>query len=197
LINGGALIELDNGWRLATTRIAGDDVAEVILNGVPANREELRGYGFCEEIVAYKRRWFVVLDDAATVLPRMLAHRKPVRDLTASRSREPKNGMSSRFGRGMIGLKGWAVATAYRPEMESERTMAIRATTIEIDPQTAEALANYAASLGLTVQDYLKKHFTDANGANGIEDPDRWLDELSQGLPELPPLLRDFSTKDI
>lgn len=75
--------------------------------------------------------------------------------------------------------------------------MAAPATTIEVDPQTAEALANYAASLGLTVQDYLKKHFADANGANGIEDPDRWLDELAQGLPELPPLPRDFSTKDI
>lgn len=70
-------------------------------------------------------------------------------------------------------------------------------TTIEVDPQTAEALANYAASLGLSVQDYLKKHFGDANGANLIDDPDRWLDELVQDLPELPPLPIDFSTKDL
>lgn len=84
LITGGAIIELDNGWRLATARIAGDDVAELILNGVAANREELRYYGLSEEIIGYKRRWFVVLDDAGAVLPRLLTRRKPVRDLTAT-----------------------------------------------------------------------------------------------------------------
>ena len=82
LLSGGAVIELDNGWWLATSRIAGDDVAELILNGVPANREELRGYGLCEEIVSHKRRWFVVLEDALEVLPALLSKRKPIRDTT-------------------------------------------------------------------------------------------------------------------
>jgi hypothetical protein len=110
LLAGGAVIELDNGWpltrqserrsgialrsvprsgmrrvkgwQLTTARIAGDDVVEGVLNGVPANRAELDGYGLSEEIISYKRRWFVVLDEATTVLPHVLARRKAVRDVT-------------------------------------------------------------------------------------------------------------------
>jgi hypothetical protein len=79
------LIELDNGWQLTTTRIAGDEVVEVILNGVPANRAELEGYGLSEEILSYKRRWFVVRADAAPVVSDLPAQRRPVRDRTANR----------------------------------------------------------------------------------------------------------------
>ena len=85
LLVGGAIIELDHGWRLTTARIAGDEVVEVVLNGVPANRSELEAYGLSEEIISYKRRWFVVLDNSATVLPSLLAKRRPVRD-TAQRA---------------------------------------------------------------------------------------------------------------
>ncbi len=84
LLAGGSVIELDNGWRLTTARIAGDHVLELVLNGVPANREELFGYGLSEEIIHYKRRWFIVKDEAGKMLPRLLAHRKPIRDLTAA-----------------------------------------------------------------------------------------------------------------
>lgn len=84
LLSGGALIELDNGWRLTAARIAGDEVLELVLNGVPASREELERYGFSEEIINYKRRWFVLSDEAATTLPNLLAKRKPIRDLTAA-----------------------------------------------------------------------------------------------------------------
>jgi len=83
LLAGGSIIELDNGRRLTTARIAGDGVLELVLNGVPANREELLGYGLSEEIIYYKRRWFVVRDDAGDMLRRLLMHRKPVKDLTA------------------------------------------------------------------------------------------------------------------
>lgn len=89
LLRGGAIIELDNGWRLMTARLAGDDVIELVLNGVPANREELSRYGLSEEIVYYKRRWFVVTDDAPAVLPGLLTHRRPVRDLAAADSPGP------------------------------------------------------------------------------------------------------------
>jgi hypothetical protein len=82
LVASGSLIELDNGWRLTTARIAGDEVLELVLNGVPANREELLSYGLSEEIIYFKRRWFVLLDDGNAVLSRLLAHRKPVRDMT-------------------------------------------------------------------------------------------------------------------
>jgi hypothetical protein len=84
LVTGGSVIELDNGWRLTTARIAGDNVLELVLNGVPANREELLRYRLSEEIVHFKRRWFVTNDDVGDVLPSLLANRKPVRDITAT-----------------------------------------------------------------------------------------------------------------
>ena len=70
-------------------------------------------------------------------------------------------------------------------------------TPIELDPKTAKALADLAASSGLTVQDYLRKHFAPTHDAHAVGDADRWLDELTEGLPELPPLPQDFSTKDV
>lgn len=82
LVIGGSLIELDNGWRLMMARIAGDEVLELVLNGVAANRDELLGYGLSEEIFHYKRRWFVVHEYADDVLSRLLAQRKPIKDLT-------------------------------------------------------------------------------------------------------------------
>jgi hypothetical protein len=95
LVVGGSLIELDNGWRLTTARIAGDRVLELLLNGVAANRDELLGYGFAEEIIHYKRRWFVVQENADDVLSSLLAQRKPIKDLTncdetRSESTEPR-----------------------------------------------------------------------------------------------------------
>jgi hypothetical protein len=82
LVIGGSLIELDNGWRLTMARIAGDEVLELVLNGVAANRDELLGYGLSEEILYYKRRWFVVHQYAEDVLSRLLTQRKPIKDLT-------------------------------------------------------------------------------------------------------------------
>ncbi|MEX2171082.1 MAG: strawberry notch family protein [Pirellulales bacterium] len=81
LLTGGSLIELDNGWRLIMARITGDDVLELVLNGVAANREELTGYGLSEEIHRFKRRWFVLTRDAMSVLQQLLEHRKAIRDL--------------------------------------------------------------------------------------------------------------------
>jgi hypothetical protein len=51
LVTSGSLIELDNGWRLTSGRIAGDEVLELVLNCVPANRDELLRYGFSEEVI--------------------------------------------------------------------------------------------------------------------------------------------------
>jgi hypothetical protein len=79
LLAGGSLIELDNGWRLTTARIAGDQVVELMLNGVPANRDELLGHGLSEEIIHYKRRWFAVQEDAGEMLSRLLDRRKAVK----------------------------------------------------------------------------------------------------------------------
>src|SRR5262249_45542068 len=84
LLLGGALIELDNGWRLTTARVSGHDVVELLLNGVPVHRDELLGYGLAEEIIHYKRRWFATFDDASTVLSRLLKHHRPIKDLAVA-----------------------------------------------------------------------------------------------------------------
>ncbi len=51
---------------------------------MPANRAELERYGLSEEIISYKRRWFVVSQDAPVVLPSLLAQRRPIRDMTVT-----------------------------------------------------------------------------------------------------------------
>ena len=91
LLDGGGIIELDNGWRLTRSRLAGDEIVELVLNGVPANRDELTRYGFAEEIVHFKRRWFVVTDEALDVLVRLVAKRRPVRDTTAGDDADSRN----------------------------------------------------------------------------------------------------------
>jgi hypothetical protein len=91
LLIGGSVMELDNGWQLTTARIAGDYVLELVLNGVAANRNELVAYGLTEEIVHYRRRWFVLKDDALELLSRLLTQRKPVRDVTVEGSTEGEN----------------------------------------------------------------------------------------------------------
>ncbi len=83
LLEGGSVIELDNGWLLKRSRLAGDEIVEVVLNGVAANRSELEHYGLSEEIVQFKRRWFVVVEEAQPVLSKLFAYRRPVRDVTA------------------------------------------------------------------------------------------------------------------
>lgn len=82
LLNGGGVVELDNGWLLKRSRLAGDEIVELVLNGVAANRAELEHYGLCEEIVQFKRRWFVVVEDAERVLARLFSQRHPIRDVT-------------------------------------------------------------------------------------------------------------------
>ncbi len=90
LLAGGAVIELDNGWHLITARIAGDEVVELVLNGVAANRAELERYGLSEEIISYKRRRFVLLEHASAILPALLRKRRPIREITATcRDGEP------------------------------------------------------------------------------------------------------------
>jgi len=91
LVVSGSLIELDNGWRLATARIAGDAVLELLLNGVAANRDELLGYGLSEEIIHFRRRWFVVHEYAEDVLTRLLVQRKSIKDLTNCAETQPES----------------------------------------------------------------------------------------------------------
>ncbi len=82
-LEGGSVIELDNGWLLKHSRLAGDEIIELVLNGVAANRSELEHYGLSEEIVQFKRRWFVVVEDAESALAKLFERRRPIRDMTA------------------------------------------------------------------------------------------------------------------
>jgi hypothetical protein len=84
LLNGGTATELDDGGQLTTTWIASDEVVEVIHNGVPANRAELEGCGWSEEILSYKRRSFVVRADAAPAVSDLRAQRRAIRDWTVN-----------------------------------------------------------------------------------------------------------------
>lgn len=82
LVNGGGVVELDNGWRIALSIVSGESIVELVLNGVIGNKDEIRGYGFFDETIRFKRRWFAGIDEADTVLVRLLARRKPIRDIT-------------------------------------------------------------------------------------------------------------------
>ncbi len=75
--------------------------------------------------------------------------------------------------------------------------MAIQTETIQLDPQTVEALTRYAAGLGLSVPEFLHRHFAGPNLPTGVGDVDAWLDELSADSESAPPLPRDFSTRDV
>jgi len=81
LVDGGGIVELDNGWRIALSIVSGESVVELVLNGVIGNKEEIRGYGFVDETIHYKRRWFARPDDADAVLTRLLSRSRPVRDI--------------------------------------------------------------------------------------------------------------------
>jgi hypothetical protein len=86
---GGSLIELDNCWRLTTARMAGDHALELVLNGVPANRDELLGYSLSEEIIHYKRCWLVAQDDTLDMLVCLLPQRKPIKDIAIADEMRP------------------------------------------------------------------------------------------------------------
>lgn len=68
---------------------------------------------------------------------------------------------------------------------------------IEVDVETAEALAKRASSAGMTVPEYLRRHFADVVGPRMVEHADRWLDELADGMPDITPLPSNFSSRDV
>ena len=80
------------GWRRAhRTRqwLAADCLADRRRRGVGTGPQRRPGqspraavYGLAEEIIQFRRRWFVVLEDATVVLSQLLAKRKAVKDLT-------------------------------------------------------------------------------------------------------------------
>jgi hypothetical protein len=80
LVAGGSVIELDNGWRIRLSIFSGEEAVELVLNGTAANKNEIRSYGFFDETIRFKRKWFSRLPEAGQVLARLLLRRKPVRD---------------------------------------------------------------------------------------------------------------------
>ena len=80
--------------------------------------------------------------------------------------------------------------------------------TLNLPPETEQRLREKAAKHGQTVEAYLeglaREETRSRNGTNLPSTPpldpaefDRQLDELSRGLPPLPPLPADFSRADL
>lgn len=75
--------------------------------------------------------------------------------------------------------------------------MAAEPASIQRDPKTAKAVAEYAEALGLSVSEFLEQHFANGNGADVIVDVDRGLDDLAEGSDASLVLPLDFSTRDM
>ena len=84
LLRRGSTMKLDNGWELTRSHVAGDEAIELVLASVISNKDEIRNYGFFDETIYHKRRWFVEIDNALDVLTRLLARRRAIRDMTAA-----------------------------------------------------------------------------------------------------------------
>jgi hypothetical protein len=91
-----------------------------VFNGVPGNRPELERYGLSQGIISYKRRWFVVLEDAPAVLPTLLAQRRPIRDTTAD-STTRRDAFAPARGRSLAAPAKAPCPLAARPDGRSHR----------------------------------------------------------------------------
>lgn len=83
MVEAGATIELDNGWRMRMTKVHGETRMELDARG-RYHKEELRGYGLIEEILQYKRRFFIPLDnvEGPKVIGAITELHNAVRDIT-------------------------------------------------------------------------------------------------------------------
>jgi len=78
-----SVIELDNQWRIRMTRVSGEDRMEVDVRGQLNKGDELTGDGAFEEIIEWKKRYFVPLStEGPVVLDRILKKHKAIRDMT-------------------------------------------------------------------------------------------------------------------
>ncbi len=83
MVEGGAVIELDNGWRLRMTKVHREAVMELDTRG-KYHKDELISYGMIMEILQAKRRFFVPLDatEGPKAIGAMLELHKAVRNIT-------------------------------------------------------------------------------------------------------------------
>jgi len=84
LVKDGAVLELDNGWQLTESAISGDKVIELLPSGTRDYASALQSYGFLDEVIRYKRRWFAIGRAAESVVGRLLRDHKVVRDITSA-----------------------------------------------------------------------------------------------------------------
>lgn len=88
-----------------------------------------------------------------------------------------------------------------RTRRRRDRMIIMPHATITLDEETARALAEFAAVLGMPVDEFLRRQFLGANGTAATNADtaafDRWLDEISDGLPLLPRLPRQLTREDI
>jgi len=86
MVQAGATIELDNGWRLRMTKVHREPVMELDTRG-KYHKDELISYGLIMEILQAKRRFFVPLDatEGPKAIGAMMELHKAVRDITTER----------------------------------------------------------------------------------------------------------------
>lgn len=98
MIQGGAIIELDNNWKIKTSRVLNDTRIEIMFTGYP-DGDTMRRYGAFEEVIGYTERWFIPTDEekGVAVLEKLLKAHKAIRDATAGNSASAPVGKSKKI----------------------------------------------------------------------------------------------------
>ncbi|TDI15212.1 MAG: sigma-70 family RNA polymerase sigma factor, partial [Acidobacteria bacterium] len=91
VLDNGAIIELDNGWRIRRAKIRGEWRVELDPRG-KYNRDELKGYdGVFSERIDYSRRFFIPIDEieGPKAIEGVLNLHKAVKDILAAGREDP------------------------------------------------------------------------------------------------------------
>jgi hypothetical protein len=113
VLDTGAIIELDNGWRIRRAKIHGEWRVELDPRG-KYNRDELKGYdGVYDERIDFTRRFFIPVDEieGPKAIEGILNLHKAVKDILAAGREDPD-------------IPGPAVAGMPEPQQGPPRTSA-------------------------------------------------------------------------
>src|SRR4030042_4423199 len=84
MLGNKSIIELDNGWWLKSARVHGETRFEINTRNAVPNKEEMKMFGAFEEIIDYKRRYFVPTEEelGKEVIAKILKVHSAVKDVT-------------------------------------------------------------------------------------------------------------------
>lgn len=110
VMDARAIVELDNKWRLRVGRVHGEDRFEVDVRGQVGKGDELKLDGAFEEVIDFKRRYFIPSTKKAAlpILDTILEKHKAISDLTAKRG-GTSTAASAGGGEGPLGERRPAV----------------------------------------------------------------------------------------